>query len=154
MKKFLFDCGTRDATASLAIFALRVMIGLMMLIGHGIPKIQHFMALKDFPTPSFMAAWMSPMASLCLTILAEAVASTLIILGLATRPATFVLAFTMVIAAFDIHRNAPWFISPPTVLIAKELALLYLIPLIAIILSGAGSISLDALFLKKPRRRW
>ena len=42
MKKFFFDCGTRDATASLGILALRVMVGLMMLIGHGIPKIREF----------------------------------------------------------------------------------------------------------------
>lgn len=154
MKKFFFDCGTRDATASLSIFALRVMIGLMMLIGHGIPKIQHFTTIKEFPTPSFIDDWLSPVASLCLTILAEVVAASFIILGLATRPATFVLAFTMVIAAFDIQRHAPWFTSPPNVLVAKEMALLYLIPLIAIILSGAGSISLDAFLLKKPRRRW
>ena len=40
MKRFLFDCGTRDTTASLGIFALRVMIGLVMT-ANGFPLAHH-----------------------------------------------------------------------------------------------------------------
>ena len=47
MKKLLFDCGTRDATASLGLLVLRVLTGLMMLIGHGIPHLQTYTANKD-----------------------------------------------------------------------------------------------------------
>lgn len=156
MKKFLFDCGTRDATASVGILALRVMVALMMLIGHGIPKLQNFNALKDkFDFPGiFPLSLMSPPVNLMACIGAEVGASILIILGLATRPAAFLLGFTMVVATFGVQANAPWFVSPPDVLVAKELGLLYLIPMIAIIFSGAGSFSLDATILKKPRRRW
>ena len=55
MKKFLFDCGTRDSTASLGILFLRVCTGLMMFFGHGLGKIQGFAKAKDgFPVPDFL----------------------------------------------------------------------------------------------------
>lgn len=157
MKKFFFDCGTRDATASLGFLALRVMIGLMMLVGHGIPKIQHYAALKDkfYVADFFPLKYLSPQVSLMAVIGAEVGASVLLMLGLATRPAAFVLGFSMVVAVFGRLGAAPWFFSPPAVVMAKELGLLYLIPLIAIILAGAGGLSLDAgIYREGKRRRW
>jgi len=156
MKKFFFDCGTRDTTASVALLALRVMIGLMMFIGHGLPKLQGFSSIKNWYVPDFFPLhYMTPTVSLVATIIAELGASALIILGLATRPAAFLLGFTMVVAAFGVNADAPWFVSPPKVLIAKELALLYLIPMIAIILAGGGAFSMDAAIHKEgKRRRW
>lgn len=156
MKKFLFDCGTRDATASIGILALRVMIGLMMLVGHGIPKIQNFAVMKDkFYAPDFFPLkYMSPPVSLMACIGAEVGASLLIILGLATRPAAFLLGFNMVVAAFAVHASAVWF-TGPGVTVSKEPALLYVIPLIAIILAGAGAFSFDAgIHQESKRRRW
>lgn len=157
MKRFFFDCGTREAIASTGIFALRVMIGLMMLIGHGLPKARNFDAIleKGFPVPDFFPLkFMSPAVSLVATIGAEIGAAALIILGFATRPAAFVLGFTMVVAAFSVMAGAPWFIGPE-VSAAKEPALLFLIPMIALILTGAGTWSLDAAIYKgEKRRRW
>lgn len=156
MKKFFFDCGTRDATASFGIFALRLMVGLMMLIGHGIPKLLNFSTYqKTFYVPDiFPLSLMSHAVSLSACIAGEVVASVLIIVGLATRPAAFVFGFSMVVAAFGVHGAAPWFQSA-TPGATKELALMYLIPAIAIILSGAGSYSLDATLYRDPkRRRW
>lgn len=157
MKKFLFDCGTRDATASLGILALRVMVGLMMLIGHGIPKIKDWSERKDFfyVPDMFPFSLMPPAFSLAMCIAAEVGAAVLLIIGLATRPAAFFLGFAMVVAAFGFLGTAPWFVKPPTVMDAKELSLMYLIPMIAIILTGAGSFSADALLYKESkRRRW
>ena len=155
MKRFLFDCGTRDTTASLGIFVLRVFLGLMMLAGHGIPKIQEYAVLKDkFELKVFPFQHFAPSVNLILCIGAEAGAAALIILGVATRPAAFLLAFTMVVAAFGVHGSHPWFMGSG-VPAAKEPALLYLIPMIAIILSGAGAFSLDAgLYRESKRRRW
>lgn len=155
MKKFLFDCGTRDITASSGLLALRVFIGLMMFIGHGLPKFRGFSALKDWYVPDlFPLHYMTPKISLVATIIAELGASALIVLGLATRPAAFVLGFAMVVAAFGVHGAHPWFIGPG-VTAAKEMALLYLIPMIAIIVAGAGLFSLDAAIYKEgKRRRW
>jgi putative oxidoreductase len=80
------------------------------------------------------------------------VCSICLILGVATRPAAFLLGFTMVVAAFNIHGASPWFIGPG-VSAAKEPALLYLVPMIAIIFTGAGLWSFDAKIIKDPRRR-
>lgn len=155
MKSFLFDCGTRDATASLGLLFLRVCTGLMMFLGHGLGKIQNYAKLKDgWAVPDFIPLkYLSPPFSLMATIGAEAVCSCLIILGLATRPAAFILAFTMTIAAFHIHGSGPWFLGGGEG--QKEPALLYLIPAVAILLAGAGSYSLDAAILREGRRkRW
>jgi uncharacterized membrane protein YphA (DoxX/SURF4 family) len=58
------------------------------------------------------------------------------------------------VAAFQIHSGTPWFLGPG-VEAAKEPALLYLIPMIALIFSGAGAYSLDAgLYREKRSRRW
>jgi putative oxidoreductase len=157
MKKFFFDCGTRDEPASQGLLVLRVMIGLMMLIGHGIPKLRAYAALKDlFYVPEiFPLKYMSPPVSLMACIGAEVVASILIIFGLSTRTAAFVLGFSLVVAVFGFHSAAPWFVSLPTLVDAKEVGLLYLIPLIAIIISGGGAYSLDAgLYRESKRRRW
>ncbi len=155
MKKFFFDCGTRDATASLGILFLRVCTGIMMMLGHGIGKIQNFAEKKDgFPVPDFFPLkYMSPPVSLMATIGAEVGCSALIILGLATRPAAFIFALTMVIAAFHIHASGPWFIGGAPG--AKEPALLYLIPAVAVLLTGAGRYSIDNTLQKEGRRnKW
>lgn len=156
MKKFFFDCGTRDVTASIGILVLRVMIGLMMFFGHGLPKISKFAALKEkFYVPDFSPLkYMEPWMSLVLCITAEVGAALLIVVGLATRPAAFILGICMVTAAFGAMAAAPWFPSPPDVLQTKELALLYLVAMIVLILTGGGSYSLDSVFYKEKRRRW
>lgn len=157
MKKFFFDCGTRDATASIGLLALRVMVGMMMLIGHGIPKIQGYAARKDFfyVPDLFPFKFMTPPMALIACIGAEVLAAALIIIGFSTRPAAFVLGFCMVIAAFGAMGATPWFQSTPTLVETKELSIMYLIPMIAIILSGAGGYSLDAALCKESkRRRW
>jgi putative oxidoreductase len=155
MKRFLFDCGTRDATASLGILALRVMTGLMMLLGHGVLKLRDYSMLRDkFELQVYPFQHFSPSINLMLCIAAEAGAAILIVLGVCTRPAAFMLGFTMVVAAFGVHGNAPWFMGPG-VPVSKEPALLYLIPMIAIILTGGGAFSLDAAIYKEgKRRRW
>jgi putative oxidoreductase len=155
MKRILFDCGTRDTTASLGILALRVMIGLMMMFGHGILKIQNYTLLKDkFELKVYPFNHIAPSINLLLGIAAEVGAAALIVIGLCTRPAAFVLGFTMVVAAFGVHGAHPWFMAQGDPA-AKELALLYLIPMIAIILTGGGSFSLDATIHKEgKRRRW
>ncbi len=155
MKRFLFDCGTRDTTASIGILALRLMIGLMMLIGHGLPKLQGYSSIKDWYVPEiFPLNYMTPSVSLIATIMAEFGASALIVLGIATRPAAFLLGFAMVVAAFGVHGAAPWF-TGPGVPVSKEPALLYVIPMIVIILTGGGAFSLDAaIYEDRKRRRW
>ncbi len=157
MKKFFFDCGTRDATASLGLFILRVLVGAMILIGHGIPKIRGYTLLKEnFAVPNFFPLrLLTPAMSLMATIGVDVIAAGLLIIGMATRPAAFLLAFLMVVMAFSYFGAAPWFQSSSTLVETKEIPVLYLIPLLAIIFSGAGNYSLDATICKdSKRRRW
>lgn len=154
MKHFLFDCGPRDATTSLGLLILRVGTGLLMFFGHGLSKLQGFAEKsKGFPVPDFFPLkYMSSPVSLGATIFAEVACAALLVLGLATRPAAFVLAFTMTVAAFNIHATGPLFMSGGAG--SKEPAILFLIPCLALLLSGAGSISADGLILKERRRNW
>jgi uncharacterized membrane protein YphA (DoxX/SURF4 family) len=62
----------------------------------------------------------------------------LLVLGIATRPAAAVLAFTMTIAAFVILADKD--------AAGKELALLYLTGAVALLFTGAGAYSFDARF--------
>lgn len=156
MKKLLFDCGTRDATASVGLLFLRIAIGAMLLLGHGLGKIEHFSKLKDdfFVPQLFPLQYISPPVSLMLAILAEVLFAGLLVMGLMSRISAFVIGFTMVVAAFHVHAAHPFFYSPPDVLVAKELAIMYLVPCVTILLAGGGAYSLDALLVKESRRRF
>jgi putative oxidoreductase len=152
MKRFLFGCGTRSAAGSCALLLLRIGCGGMMALGHGWPKAAAFAELKDgWFVPGFLG-FLSPPASLALTIGAELVAASLLVLGLLTRPAALGLAFTMAVAAFAAQADAPWFIGPG-VQAAKEPALLYLTACLTLLLAGAGGWSLDALIHQPGTRR-
>lgn len=153
MKKFLFDCGVRDVLASSGLLVMRVSIGLMMLLGHGIPKWQKYgemvkgwKVVPDVWPLSYMTAPMSLMA----TIGTEVFASAFLILGLMTRPAAFVLGFAMCVAAFQVHGAGPMFLPGEG---AKEPAILYLIPCFVLIITGAGKWSADASIVTEKRYR-
>lgn len=152
MKKFFFDCGTNDPVASSGLLVMRVGFGLMMLIGHGIGKIEDYQKLSEIWTVPDLwpLSYMSKPVSLMATIGAEVGAAALLVLGLMTRPAAFVLGFAMCVAAFQVHAIHPFFSKGGP---SKEMAVLYLIPCFALILSGAGQWSLDALFTHDKRRR-
>ena len=152
MKKFLFDTGTRDPLASYGVLFLRLSIGWMMLYGHGWGKIGKFDQLKaGWTVPGiFPLSLMSEPVSLMATIAAEVGAAVLLMLGLMTRPAAFVLGFAMVVAAFQVHAHDPYFaLSGPS----KELALLYLVPCVMLIITGGGQWSLDSQIPSDKRRR-
>jgi putative oxidoreductase len=154
MKKFFFDCGTRDSLASTGLLVMRLAFGWMMLYGHGLAKIQNFDNLKaNWPVPGvFPLNFMSSPISLMATIGAEFGAAGLLILGLMTRPAAFVLGFAMCVAAFQVQASGPMFLPAPG---AKEPAVMYLVVCFVLIITGAGQWSIDAGFdTEKRRRRW
>ncbi len=153
MKKFLFDCGTREMTTSAGLLVLRLGIGLMMLIGHGWAKIGMFEKAKDSWTVPGVPplSWMSPPVSMLMTIFAEVGCSALLVLGLMTRPAAFVLGFAMLVAAFQVHGADPFFMAGGA---AKEPAILYFLPCLVLVLAGGGLYSADAAIYRGKKRRF
>jgi putative oxidoreductase len=105
--------------------------------------------MKDgFPVPEVAPlSLMSPQVALLAVIAAEVGAAALLVVGLMTRPAAFVLGFTMAVAAFGAHAGDPF--------AAREPALLYLFGCVALVLGGAGAWSLDAAVYveRKPKYR-
>ena len=153
MKRFLFDCGTRDPLASIGLLVLRAGFGLMMLVGHGLPKLQNYATYAEkwsvVPAIWPLSKMTMPM-SLMATIGAELFASGLLVLGILTRPAAFVLGFAMCVAAFQVHAADPFFSAGGA---AKEMAVLYLLPAFVLIITGAGQYSLDATISTDKRKR-
>lgn len=132
---------------SLGLLILRVGFGGMLAIGHGLPKMQNFQQFKDMADPMhFLAA---PYAGMAL-VGAELVCAALVAVGLMTRLVSIPVAYAMGVAALVAHQAHPTFTGPepgPS----KELALLYMIVFTAIIFTGPGRFSLDALFFGRRR---
>lgn len=127
-----------DKNKHLSILMMRVSIGCLMLFAHGLPKIQNYAGYSQgFPDPIGLGVELS----LIMAIFTEVVLSIFLILGLFTRFSTLGLAITMIVAIVGVHLNDPWN--------KIEFALLYLLPYIAIFISGAGRYSLDSKLYRK-----
>ena len=123
--------------SDIALLLLRIFVGIMMLT-HGVAKIENFSALKaNFPDPVGLGAGFSLLLITC----AEVGCSLLVIVGLVTRLAVIPLIVGMCVAAF--------LTFPGFTMAASELALLYLTLLIA----GPGEYSLDELLRMTLRRK-
>ncbi len=108
------------------------------MLTHGIPKLLHFSELS----PKFASPiGLGPEISLGLTIFSEVLCAALVILGLGTRIAAFIIIVEMVIIVTLVHVHTPF--------ATKELAFLYMTAFTVILLAGAGSVSFDKLISKK-----
>lgn len=111
---------------------LRVSFSLMMIILHGVPKIQNL--LSDDPQfPSIFG--LGILISLLIAIIFETVFPFLIILGYKTRLAAIPVIVTMLVAIFDYHGQDSFAM--------REKPILFLIAFISIALIGAGKYSID-----------
>lgn len=130
MKRFL---STRysDNSISLALFILRIALGVLM-IPHGFNELTHFTEkAATFTDPFHLGSTLS----LSLVIFAEFFCSLFIIVGLFTRFATIPLIVAMSVALFISHNGE--------VFGDGEQASLYLAGYLALLLTGPGKISLD-----------
>jgi putative oxidoreductase len=134
MMKKLFAPGNDSFATSLALLTLRLWLGLTMLINHGVGKLKDFSHLAgDFPDPFGIGHG----ASLALVVFAEVVASLLLVMGLTTRFAALVLVVNMAVAFLSAHKGS---LSGSH---SGELAFIYLAGYVALLLAGAGRISVD-----------
>jgi putative oxidoreductase len=120
------DCG---------LLALRLWLGLSMLLIHGLGKLQNFSGTVGFfggmgiPAPLAWAA-----------ILNESLGSVLLIVGLATRWAALAAATGMLVAFIQVHHMVLAQGNPHS----GELAFIYLGGYVALLMAGPGRWSLDA----------
>ena len=114
------------------LLVVRLLAGGMMLT-HGIPKINRFFG--DGPVQFADPFGLGPEISLGLAIFAEVACAILVMIGFKTRLATIPLMITMLVAAFYAHAADPFG--------EKELPLLFFTVFGSILISGAGTYSVD-----------
>jgi putative oxidoreductase len=142
---------------SLGLLILRLGIGGLMLT-HGWGKLQMVLAgdFDKFGDPIGLGSG----PSLVLVTAAEFLGALLVMLGLATRLAAASVVIAMGVAVFVAHASDPWTMEQAYKLFAsgeaktmasKEPALLFLIPFLALVVAGAGALSIDG--INRSRRR-
>jgi putative oxidoreductase len=137
----------QNVTTSIGLLILRLGVGGYMLT-HGWGKLQMLLAgeFDKFGDPIGLGKELSLVG----VVAAEFVCALLVVFGLGTRPAAAVTVFAMAVAAFVVHANDPWTMGAGA---SKEPALLYLIPFLALVFTGAGRLSLDYLVWSRWRER-
>jgi putative oxidoreductase len=135
--RFLTAAPLSPIGTDLGLLLLRLGTGLLMAT-HGYDKLLNLLAgnSADFPDP----LGVGPTFSHVLAVGGEFFCSVLLALGLLTRPAALGLIATTLTIAFGVHGADP--------LSDKEHALLFLIPALALLLTGPGRFSLDATLFK------
>lgn len=110
---------------------LRIGLGLGMLLGHGWPKLMAFSERAGkFSDPLGLG---SPL-SLALIVFAEVLCAGLVVLGIFTRLASIPIIFGMGVVVFVVNHGD---------LLGKgELAAVYAIGFIALLIGGGGNLSL------------
>jgi putative oxidoreductase len=135
--KRLFSTSTTDNAFSFSVLLIRVGLGSLMMIQHGLDKLMHFaQKVPKFPDPFHIGHT----TSLALVVFAEFFCSAFIILGLFTRLAAIPLVIAMGVALFSTNKGD--FFG------AGELAGIYFICFLALIFTGPGKASLDRFIAK------
>lgn len=136
--KFLFSTKSNAAMNDIWLLIYRVSLSAFMLT-HGLPKLNRLLSGEgsNFPDPLGVGNELS----LILTVLGEVVAPVLVMIGLSTRLAALPVAFAMGVAAFVIHGSDPF--------ARKEMALLFLLGFLTIVIMGSGKYALDSLLGKR-----
>ncbi len=123
----------------IALLLLRLSFSAAMIYGHGWGKMNRLFSGEEI---SFFDPFgIGPAASLGLVVFAEVLCSILVGLGFLTRLAVIPLIITMVVAVFVRNAGEPFG--------QMEKGLLFLMVYVALLLTGAGTYSIDALIKKK-----
>lgn len=126
----LLSTAYSDGAFNFALLVQRVVTGLLMLIGHGLPKISNF---SDLSSSFYDPLRIGHRNSLVLVILAELFCSMLMVLGLFTRIVAFIIVLDLSIAVFIYHHGQP--------LKNVDLGAIYLTSVFTIMILGPGKVS-------------
>jgi putative oxidoreductase len=125
----LFQLSFVPRSTDFALLLLRFWLGLTLFFNHGLAKVLHHAQFSGMlPDPLGIGAH----ANLILIVLAEVVASALVVIGVATRFAALVVSIEMAVAFFLVHHRA---LSGAG---SGELAFLYLAGFLTIVFAGGG----------------
>ena len=120
---------------------LRVGAGGLMMV-HGIGKVADLFGGRD---DFFDPFGFGPVPSLALAAFAECLCALAVLLGFKTRWAAVPVVITMLIAAFMYHADDSFY--------GKEKSLLFAVCFTALLFTGGGKYSLDALYPRRVLRR-
>lgn len=137
-RKFFFGSGETSTATDLGLLILRLGVGLTLAFAHGTGKVP--------PSPRFTEAvagmgFSAPGVFAWAAGLSELVGGLLLALGLATRPAAFLVACTMAVAFFVRHAGDPF--------ADGEKALLFLVGALTLLVAGGGRYAVDAVFRRR-----
>ena len=136
MKK-IFSTKVSENAFSFSAFILRVGIGSLMLVQHGLDKLMHFaQKAPRFADPFHIGST----TSLSMVVFAEFFCAAFVILGLFTRLACIPLVIAMGVALFSAHKGD--FFGK------GEMAGMYLLVFIALLVMGPGKASIDRMIGK------
>lgn len=128
----------REKLQPLGLLVLRASFGLLLAFRHGLPKLLGFSEkAAHFADPLHVGHT----ASLSLAIFGELFCALGVALGLFTRLAAIPPIATMVVAFFVVEAGAPF--------ADRELAFVYLIPFVTVLLVGPGPWSIDGLLARR-----
>jgi putative oxidoreductase len=137
LSKYIFNAGTTEGNASIGLLILRVLAGLSLFLKHGLEKLTGYSTMvQHFPDPIHIGAH----ASLAYALLSDGICSALVVVGLVTRPAAFVIVVNLLTVFFLVH-HAAFFTSGHV-----ELVALYIAAFATLLFTGAGRLSVDARF--------
>jgi len=131
---------TSLVSADVGLLVMRLSVGLLLAFAHGADKVRNldaFVAQVDklnMPSAQFLG--------IC-AALAEFLGGLLLAIGLCSRGAAVAVLVTMGVAAFRVHGGDPF--------AKQELAIVYGIGALALVLAGPGRISLDHLFFGREK---
>lgn len=142
MKKLLrWLLTTSPLAADVGLLAMRLSVGLMLAVAHGVTKVRNLDAFVAQVDKMDLAH--AQLLGVC-AALAEFLGGLLLAVGLFSRGAAVAVLVTMGVAAFQVHGGDPF--------AKQELAIVYGLGALALLLAGPGRISLDHMFFGRKDR--